>query len=169
MFTIKHHIQQCFICFIFVIEVLEGLQGLKGAQEGLKCLESTNFLSYKKKYPNNYFSGCKITKGHPYRIHHNLKILDEVDGAEDWEGCRENCNYMGEAHFDADYCTHFVFNVSFIPLFSIKIFFLLKASDSTCTLLGLNYTRLEEGPWISGAKSCPKFCKLSTFFLKFYE
>ena len=116
MFTIKHHIQQCFICFIFVIEVLEGLQGLKGAQEGLKCLESTNFLSYKKKYPNNYFSGCKITKGHPYRIHRNLKILDEVDGAEDWEGCRENCNYMGETHFDVNYCTHFVYNVSFLSL-----------------------------------------------------
>ena len=101
-------------------------------------------------------SGCKITKGYHYSIHRNLKILDSVEGATSWEGCRENCNYMGETHFTPNYCTHFVYNVSFLPSFSIRIFFLLKVSDSTCTLLGLNYTRSEKGPWISGAKSCPK-------------
>ena len=119
-------------------------------------------------HSDNDCSGCRITKGYPYRIHRNLKILDTPE-ASNWEGCRENCNYMGETHFTPNYCTHFVYNVSLLPLFLIRIFFLLKASDSTCTLLGLNYTRLEEGPWISGAKSCPKFCKLSTFFLKFLK
>ena len=124
-------------------------------KQHLDGLESIIFLSYKIKYPNNSFSGCKITKGYPFSIHRNLKILDTPE-ASNWEGCRENCNYMGETHFDADYCTHFVYNVSLLPLFSIRTFFLLKASASTCTLLGLNYSRSEKGPWISGAKSCPK-------------
>ena len=218
MFTIKHHIKQCFSCFILVIEVLEGLrdlngnEGLKGAQEGLKGLEGLKgglqglkalkeglkglkglegglncqkckqgkgtfsefgitqfYVLYKIKYHINNCSGCKIIKGYPCRIHHNLKILDIVEGAEDWEGCRENCNYMGEAHFTPNYCTHFVYNVSFLtflPSFLIRIFCLLKTSDSTCTLLGLNYTRSEKGPWISGAKSCPK-CKISKFFWRY--
>ena len=161
MFTIKHHIKQCFSCFILVLEVLEGLQalngneGLKGAQEGFKGLEGLKgglqglkdglkglkglegglnckkckqgkgrfsefgitqfYVLYKIKYHINNCSGCKIIKGYPCRIHRNLKILDTVEG-NSWEGCRKNCNYMGETHFDVNYCTHFVYNVSFLSL-----------------------------------------------------